>query len=234
MASYGSGPILSLHDVALTERRAPAEAGTLNLELGHGTVTLVETGDGSDADLLIDLCLGLSVPARGDVVFLGEAWRMRSYHDNLGLRGHIGLLTGSQTWPADLSIAEAVLMARLYHTKQPLDDAIAAATILARRFGLPGLPAGSRESVPADQLTRSACVRAFCGTPELVLVSDSTLEGMAELGIAMAQAIAEVQDRGGAVLWLVDTVEAPAAHFVRADQTFRFGERGFVPARRTP
>ena len=70
--------------------------------------------------------------------------------------------------------------------------------------------------------------------PELVLVSEPGLEAMADLGIAMAQAIADVQDRGGAVLWLVETVGAPAARFVEADQVFRFGDRGFVPARRTP
>lgn len=232
MASYSTDAILSLHEVAVSERRTAHEAGTLNLELGRGTVALVEIGDGSDAALLIDLCLGLIAPVHGDVVFLGEAWRLQSYRDNLALRGDIGLLTG-QIWPADLSIAEAVLMPRLYHTDQPLDQAIATATILARRFGLPGLPVGSRETVPADQLARAACVRAFCGMPELVLISDPALEAMADLGIAMAQSIAEVQDRGGAVLWLVDAIGAPAAGFVRADQVYRFGDRGFVPARRT-
>lgn len=233
MALHGSSSILSLHEVALSERRTAQEAGTLNLELGRGTVALVEIGDGSDAELLIDLCLGLTAPARGDVVFLGEAWRLQSYHDNLALRGDIGLLTGTQTWPADLSIAEAVLMPRLYHTDQPLDQAVAAATILARRFGLPGLPVGSRETVPAGQLVRAACVRAFCGMPELVLIRDPALEAMAELGIAMAQSVAEVQDRGGAVLWLGDAIGAPAAGFVGAAQLFRFGDRGFIPARRT-
>ena len=232
--AYDTDPILSLRDVTPGERRTSVEARALHLELAPGTVTLVEVGNDGDADLLIDLCLGLSLPERGDVIFLGEAWRLQSYRDNLELRGHIGLLTGAQTWPADLSIAEAVLLQRLYHTDQPPNDAIAAATALARSFGLPGLPVGSRDAVPASQLARAACVRAFCGMPELVLVSEPGLEAMADLGIAMAQAIAEVQDRGGAVLWLVDAIGAPAARFVSTDQVFRFGDRGFVPARRTP
>ena len=56
---------------------------------------------------------------------------------------------------------------------------IAEATVLARRFGLPGLPVGGRETVPAGELVRAACVRAFLGTPELVLIADASLEASA-------------------------------------------------------
>lgn len=234
MAWSADDPVLALRGVTLTARRTATETGILNLELGRGTATVVEIGDSSDADLLVDLCLGLLPPVRGDIVFLGESWRLHAYRASLALRGRIGLLVGGQAWPADVSVAEAVLIPRLYHTDRRHHDAIAAATRMARRFGLPGLPVGPCDTVPAGQLTRAACVRAFTGAPDLVLISDDTLEGTAELGIAMAQSIAEVQNRGGAVLWIVESMSAPVARFVRADQAFRFDDRGFVAARRTP
>ena len=40
---------------------------------------------------------------------------------------------------------------------------------------------------------------------------------MADLGLPLVQSIGEVQDRGGAVLWLIDSLAAPAARFVTAD-----------------
>jgi hypothetical protein len=57
---------------------------------------------------------------------------------------------------------------------------------------------------------------------------------MAVLGVAMAQAIAAVQDRGGAVLWIIGPEGALAARFVQPGQALRLGDRGLTPARRNP
>ena len=86
--------------------------------------------------------------------------------------------------------------------------------------------------MPPGELARAACVRAFLGTPEFVLIADPSVEAMAELGVALAQAIGAVQDRGGAVLWLMSSIAAPAARFVAADHVLRLGDRGLAPVRR--
>jgi phospholipid/cholesterol/gamma-HCH transport system ATP-binding protein len=104
--------------------------------------------------------------------------------------------------------------------------------VLGRRFGMPGLPLGGPETVRARDLVRAACVTAFLGTPELVVIADRTLDGIPELAAAMAQAVGEVQDRGGAVLWLVGSFTAPAARFVAADHALRLRDRGLSPVRR--
>jgi len=222
--------VLSLNDVAF-ERRTSAVAG-LNLHLGHGETALVEIGTDGEPDLLVDVCLGLVRPARGEVHFLGELWRRFNYLDVLSRRSRIGTLVGSQVWAAHMPVIEAVLMPVLCHTDRPVDDATVEATALARRFGLPGLPLGMRETVPAAQLTRAACVRAFMGMPELVVIADSHLDDSDELALPMAQAVGQVQDRGGAVLWLLESLAAPAARFVPAAHVLRLGDRGLLPARR--
>jgi phospholipid/cholesterol/gamma-HCH transport system ATP-binding protein len=222
--------VLSLNGVSLRGRHAE----TLDFDLAHREVALVELGDEGDAENVIDICLGLIEPRHGEVHCLGRPWRGQGYREMLAHRRRIGTLVGTQVWPAHVPVAEVVLTPQLYLTDQPEEAAIAAATLLARRFGLAGLPVGSREAVPPGELARAACVRAFLGAPEFVLIADPSIEVMDELGVALAQAIGMVQDRGGAVLWLVNSVDALAARFVAADRVLRLDERGLAPLRRHP
>lgn len=222
--------VLSLHGVSLQGRHA----GALDFDLAHREVALVELGDESDAADVIDICLGLVEPPLGDVHCLGRPWRGLSYREMLAHRRLIGTLAGAHVWPAYVPVAEVVLTPRLYHADQPEEAVVAAATMLARRFGLAGLPLGGRESVPPSELARAACVRAFLGAPEFVLIADSSVEAMGELGVALAQAIGAVQDRGGAVLWLTSSIAAPAARFVAADHVLRLDDRGLSAVRRRP
>jgi len=219
---------LSLHGVSLQGRHA----GTLDFDLAHREVALVEIGDESDAPDVIDICLGLVEPVRGEVHCLGRPWRGQSYREMLSHRRLIGTLAGARDWPANVPIADVVLTPRLYHADLPEETAVVAATLLARRFGLAGLPVGDRESVLPGELARAACVRAFLGAPEFVLIADSSIEAMDDLGVALAQSIGAVQDRGGAVLWLTSSIAAPAVRFVAADHVLRLGDRGLVPVRR--
>jgi phospholipid/cholesterol/gamma-HCH transport system ATP-binding protein len=224
--------VLSLDEVVPDGWRSSAASTRLDLTLGHGEVALIEMVDESDAELLVDLCLGLAGPLHGEIHFLGRDWHDCSYHEALSRRGRIGCLVGTNVWPAHVSVAELVLTPWLHHSGQEEEEALGSATVLARRFGLPGLPIGTRESVPAGQLARAACVRAFLGNPDFVLIADPSIESMGELAVVMAQSIGAVQDRGGAVLWIVASATAPAARFVAADHRLRLGDRGLVPARR--
>jgi phospholipid/cholesterol/gamma-HCH transport system ATP-binding protein len=224
--------VLSLRGVSHAGRLRAALGGVVDFDLGHREVALMEIDDRGDTGSFIDVCLGLVEPPHGEVYCLGEAWRARSYREALARRGRIGTLVDTQVWAAHQPIARLVLEPRLYHTDETEDDAVAAATALARRFGLAGLPVGTRETMHTGDLVRAACVRAFLGAPEFVLIADPTIEGMGELSVAMAQAIGAVQDRGGAVLWLLNSMAAPAARFVAADHVLRLGDRGLAVTRR--
>lgn len=204
-----------------------------DFDLGHREVALVETED-EDAEGFIDLCLGLAEPAQGEVWCLGASWQAQSYRERLARRRRIGTLAGTQVWPAHVPVGQVALVPRLYHSSVAEDEAVAEATALARRFGLAGLPTPTRETVHPGDLARTACARAFLDAPELVLIADQTLEGMAELALPLAQAIGAVRDRGGAVLWLLASLSAPVARFVAADHILRLTERGLVRAGRTP
>ena len=119
-------------------------------------------------------------------------------------------------------------MARFYHFDRPRDEVIADATELARLFGLPGLPAGRRETTPMRALVRAACVRGFLGSPDLIVVHDQLLDETSDLAVPMAQAISAARDRGATVLWITASLAAPAARFVQADHLFRLGDQRLV------
>jgi len=223
--------VLSLRGVALTDRQR-ARADTVDFDLAHREVAVVELDEDSDASGFIDLCLGLIEPRSGEVHCLGQAWSAQGYHDRLAHRSRIGTVIDSQIWPAHMPVAQVALAPLLYHTAQAEAEAIAEATILARRFGMPGLPTAPSEQVPLADLVRAACVRAFLGAPELVLIADPALESMAELGTPIAQAIGAVHDRGGAVLWLLHAYGAPAARYVSPDHVWRLDDRGLTRTRR--
>jgi phospholipid/cholesterol/gamma-HCH transport system ATP-binding protein len=204
----------------------------IDFQLGQRELALVEIDSDDDPMSFVDLCLGLLAPHEGEVWCLGRSWSRQSYREMLTHRARIGTLVGTAAWPGHLPVAQVTVAAQLYHTDQSIDEVIMAATSLARRFGLPGLPAGTPSTVHHDDLVRAACARAFLGAPEFVLIADPDIERMAPLGVAIAQAIGTVQNRGGGVLWLVDSLAAPAARFVSADHVLRLGDRGLVRARR--
>ena len=223
--------VLSLRGVALSARQRGG-AGTVDFDLAHREVAVVELDEDSDAGAFVDICLGLVEPPSGEVYCLGQAWSVQGYHDRLAHRSRIGVVIDSQIWPGHMPVAQVALAPLLYHTAQAEAEALAEATILARRFGMPGLPTAPSEQVPLADLVRAACVRAFLGTPELVLIADPALESMAELGTPIAQAIGAVHDRGGAVLWLLHAHGAPAARYVNPDHVWRLDDRGLTRARR--
>ena len=221
--------VLSFRGVSLSGSLLTGAARAFDFDLGHGEVALVEYNDDGDAEDFVDVCLGLVEPASGEVHCLGEPWRGQSYHAMLAHRRRIGSLVGVQAWPGHVPVAEVVLASRLYHTRELEETVLAQATDMARRFGLPGLPTGGHHTVRLPDLARAACVSAFIGQPELVVILDRLLEGMPELSTPMAQAIGGVQDRGGAVLWLLGSLAAPAARSVAADHQLRLRDRGIAP-----
>ena len=105
--------------------------------------------------------------------------------------------------------------------------------MLARRSACPACRSGDARRRRCAALVRAACVRAFLGSPDLVVVHDHLLDQTSELAVPMAQAISAACDRGATVLWITTSLAAPAAQFVQADHLFRLGDSGLVRVRRS-
>jgi len=232
MALQPARSVLSLQDVTMGDSHFSGSLGKLDLELPRRSAAMVQVDDESDAERLVDLCVGLVDPFAGRVRFLGVDWTTRSPAERMHRRRRIGAVVQTDVWPTHMTVLDAVLLPSAYHFDRPREEMLEHATELTRLFGLPGLPTGRRETTPRRALVRAACVRGFLGQPDLIVVQDQVLEQMADLAVPMAQAISAARDRGAAVLWIAASLAAQAAQFVEAEQLLRLGEHGLAQARR--
>jgi len=216
--------VLSLEAVVLPERAVAAAPAQLDLALRRGELGIIHADDDGDSFSMIDLCIGLMVPAGGRVRFLDVDWATRSRPQRLHRRRRIGLVAQTGVWPPQMTIMDSILMAQLYHSNRPRDELLGEATDLARLFGLPGLPAERRDATRRQILLRAGCVRGFLGSPDLVLVHDQLLDRTPELAVPMAQAVTAARMRGGAVLWISTGTASGAAQHVEADHVYRMGD----------
>jgi phospholipid/cholesterol/gamma-HCH transport system ATP-binding protein len=220
--------VLALEAAALTERYITGSPALIDIDLRRREVGIIHIREDSEASALVDLCVGLSVPASGRVRFMGVDWATRTRPQQLRRRRRVGVVAQTDVWPTQMTIMESILLAPLYHSDRSRDDLLAEATALARLFGLPGLPADRRGAIRPQALLRAGCVRGFLGSPDLVLVQDHLIDRTEELAIPMAQAICSTRARGGAVLWLTTSMAPPAAEHIEADQVYRLGDAGLV------
>jgi phospholipid/cholesterol/gamma-HCH transport system ATP-binding protein len=225
--------VLALEATALTDRSISGSPAHIDLDLRRGEVGMIHVDDDGEASALVDLCAGLATPASGHVRFLGVDWATRTRPQRLHRRRRVGVVAQTNVWPPQMTIMDAILQAPLYHSVGSRDELLAEATMLARLFGLPGLPADRRDATRPQSLLRAGCVRGFLGSPDLVLVHDHVLDRTSELAVPMAQAISTTRARGGAVLWLTAGMVAQAAEYIEPDQVYRLGDTGLIRMRRS-
>jgi phospholipid/cholesterol/gamma-HCH transport system ATP-binding protein len=103
---------------------------------------------------------------------------------------------------------------------------------LARRFGLPGLPAERPAALPEHVLLRAACVKAFLGEPVLVVIEDPDVATFPSLHQALAAEFIAVQNRGGAVICCVASLAAGVCGMLGPAPWLRLSDRGLGSARR--
>ena len=95
----------------------------------------------------------------------------------------------------------------------------------AQRFGLPGLPTLLPGQCPEPDLQRAACVRAFMGRPELVILEHPLEFADAGLLPPLVDAIQQVRRRQGSVIWFTRRRAVLEDHGIPADHRYRIAGR---------
>jgi phospholipid/cholesterol/gamma-HCH transport system ATP-binding protein len=147
------------------------------------------------------------------------------------MRGRIGRIYGSDSWISFLGTDINILLPQLHHTRRPEPMLREAATALSHKFGLPGLPVMRPDAMAATDLVRAACVRAFMGTPRLLLFDSPDLEHASDLIPALLNELMEANDRHAASIWLTRSDAVWNSRFFPATTHFRLVERGLVSVR---
>lgn len=197
-------PVLAFDDAVLPlDEDQPGVTLRLDLTLLPGDLALIDPADEPHEHAIADAARGLTLPARGEVRFLGRPWSALTSNQANALRGRIGHTFRRGGWVPYLSVADNIALGQLHHTRRPLDEVLNEGAGLAVHFGLPGLPGELPGEVPVAELLRAAQVRAFLGRPAL-LVLESPAGGLIPGLLApLINAIREARDRHAAVLWFV-------------------------------
>jgi phospholipid/cholesterol/gamma-HCH transport system ATP-binding protein len=227
MRSDTTSPVLEMIG-ALPEASVSGFArAPLDFRLMAGECALIDAQDASQAVKFADICCGLLPLQSGIVRFLGHDWMHASDEFASAMRGQIGRVYGEGSWIGFLGIDTNILLPQLHHTRRPESDLRETAAQLSRHFGLPGLPIARPDTLASIDLARAACVRAFIGQPQLLILSSSELEPITDLAQPLMQALTAAHDRHAASIWLTcrDAVwNDPFFPAVR----FRLTERGLV------
>jgi phospholipid/cholesterol/gamma-HCH transport system ATP-binding protein len=195
--------ILRFEKVKLvSEQDGGGETIASEMSLYGGDLALINLQRPRFGSILADACCGLHPADEGSVFFLGKDWKSLPPDTANALRGRIGRVFTFGNWINRLNLLENILLPQLHHTRRKFAELRAEAERLAGDFGLPGLPTGMPDEVIRADNQRAACVRAFLGQPSLILLEEPTFGVYPEILPSLINAIRNLCDRGGGVIWL--------------------------------
>ena len=192
--------ILELHGALSFFEESALPNVPLGLQLMPGDCALIETYDTDRASAFADLCSGMIALRSGAVRCMGFDWDELGDEETFALRGRIGRIHQKGAWPAMLPTHVNIMLGRLHHTREPEDSIARSATELARLLGLPGLPLVRPERLSEGDLIRAACVRAFLGTPGLLLLESTIGVDHTELAEPFLDQLSQALNRGAAAI----------------------------------
>ena len=184
-----------IYDSSVSEITFAVEAGGLAMVLLEKEHVHLPLGD---------LAVGILAPDAGCVRLHGSDWLDMTPDVAADARGSIGRVFEGNPWIDSMEVSQNIMLAQLHHTRRPVAEITRQAAELSRAFGLPGLPLHSPSTVHGKDLARAACVRAFMGQPDLLVLERPTAGVYPEILPALLNMLRSARDRGAAVLWLTD------------------------------
>ena len=228
-----SVPILELSAARPRHEAGDAPVAAVDLCLLSGEFALVDSRHSGQVAWLADLCSGLLPLAAGRVRFLGRDWSAMPWDYAAALRGRIGQVFRSGGWIGSVDVATNILLPQLHHTRDDPSGLRERAVALSCAFGLPGLPLVRPLELVASDLARAACVRAFLGDPELILLESPVQGRFITLIAPLLNALAAARDRGAAAIWFTRSDVVWRDPSFPVTHRLRLGERGLLPVART-
>jgi phospholipid/cholesterol/gamma-HCH transport system ATP-binding protein len=154
-----------------------------------------------------DLAAGIVEPDEGRVKMRGSDWLAMTSEVAAENRGRIGRVFEDNPWIDDIEVGQSIMLGQLRHTQRRVAEIKHEAAELSRIFGLPGLPLGLPSTHRGKDLARAACVRAFMGKPDLLILERPTAGVHPEPLPSLPNMLSAARKRGAAVLWLTDSAK---------------------------
>lgn len=197
--------MLELREVTL---KAPSHQVSgldrVSLTLGAGEAAVIKVQEGKERTVLVDAAEGLIAPDSGSILFRGESWGDMSAHRQASQRGRVGRVFEHYGWITNLDVIENIALAECHHTRRPVEEICGEIERLARQFGIDAIPDSRPAHVHAMVLRKLEWVRAFLGSPDLILL-ERPLHGAPKADAPrLFEAVCAALRRGAAVLWTTE------------------------------
>ncbi|QNT78345.1 P-loop NTPase family protein [Entomobacter blattae] len=197
----GIEPLLEMQDVLPYFEQTVLPPAIYNFRVFAGQFILIECRNAFRGNAFADMCLGMVGLKTGSIRFMGLDWAKLQLQQKNALRGRVGRYPHIQgNWMNLLGTHFNIMFQQLHHTKRETEEIVHEATALSRRFGLPGLPVEAPEMLSDVDRARAACVRAFMGSPSLVLLEYCLEDYLPELKDPLFRTINNMQSTGTAVI----------------------------------
>ena len=222
-------PVVHFDDCVLPLPESPAETFLVDFSLHPGELVMFHNDDWHYEKAIVRAACGLLPPRSGRVSFQGRDWRTLSPDRANASRGRIGVVLRNESWIPYQSIMESLILPQLHHTRRPLDAICRDAVHWAGRFGLPGLPRDLPAAVGARDRRSANLVRAFIGSPSLIIIEHQPRALGLKQTESLINAIRDVRDRDAAVLWFSRDVAFCLDHTIPATRRLRHGGDALRP-----
>jgi phospholipid/cholesterol/gamma-HCH transport system ATP-binding protein len=196
-------PILEFRGVTAAAE-PPYESGLAgtDLVLRAGELACFCVSERQGAWVFADAAEGLVRPGAGAVLFEGEDWAALGADRAADCRSRIGRVFETRGWLSNLDMDENVTLPQRYHTARPLSEIEAEAQAMARAFGFADLPRARPALLRRDERRRAEWIRAFLGSPSLVILEFPMRDVYADALPRLAEAVGAARRRGAAVIWI--------------------------------
>jgi phospholipid/cholesterol/gamma-HCH transport system ATP-binding protein len=148
-----------------------------------------------------DLAQGLLSPTEGNIEFMGERWEDLNPACQSDRRGRIGRVFHGRGWISNLSVYDNIILSQMFHSARQESDVLAQAEELATELELTSIPMVRPDTLRADNLRKYQWVRAFLGSPALLLLQYPE-SGVKESDVLCLMKLVErTRAEGRAVIW---------------------------------
>ncbi|WP_025813414.1 P-loop NTPase family protein [Komagataeibacter kakiaceti] len=226
-----NAPLLELRNAVPSFEESGLMPAPYNLRMMPGECVVIDCRDSARAAIFADICSGMVALTQGSVSFMGLDWSTLRDRQLNALRGRIGRISRHGSWLNLFGTHLNIMLPQLYHTTDTFEDVVEHATQLGYAFGLPGLPITAPDRLSAADLARAACVRAFLGRPELLVLEDISDTLPEESVLPFFETITAARDRGCGVLWFVRSTAAWREYRKAVNLHMRLLDEGLFPMR---
>ena len=200
---HESDEVLRFENVSIeADESYDSDLWQAELTLNRGALALVRVDASQKRILVADAAVGTIEPNEGAVYFNRVDWQRMSPRDLYEARGKIGRVFEEIGWISNLDIDENIALPHRYHFRRDREELYDQAAELSQLFELPGLPRGRPSYARPADLQRAACVRAFLGEPQLLILERPERDAYPDIMPPLLASIRAARNRGAAVLWL--------------------------------